>query len=120
MAVDAKALKHRLRDRLEQRLVRQHQAPEQLLLLGARPEVLRPGGLAARLRYVERAAAPDPTFDEVGVDLARLFEREIALRDRSEPFRTEAHLVRQWRRREQVEHAVVDLVVQRGSDAMSG
>ena len=54
------------------------------------------------------------------MDVARFLEREIALADRAEARGAEAHLLLERRRREQVEHVVVHLVVQSGVDAVAG
>src|SRR5688572_20828574 len=54
------------------------------------------------------------------MDVARLLQWEISLADRSEPRGAEALLLLERRRREQVEHVVVDLVVQSGIDAVAG
>src|SRR3954453_23128955 len=48
----------------------------------------------------ERAAAEHPTFDEVGMHVARLFNREVALIDGAETLGAEAHFLFERERRE--------------------
>ena len=99
MRVAAQPLQHRLGDRLEQRLVRQHQPAEARLILRPRPIILGAERRVALLRNIERAPAPHPALDQVGMDVARLLDREIALVDRAVALRAKAHLVGQRRRR---------------------
>jgi len=109
--LDAEPPEHRLRDRLEQRFVSKDELAKPSLKFGSRPEILRAEWRLALLRNVEGAAAPHPALDEIGVDVAGLFEREIALRHRAVPRGAKTHPVFNRSRREQVEHTLVHFVV---------
>ena len=64
-------------------------------------------------------AAEDPSLDEIGMHVARLFDREVALIDRAEALGAEAHLLVEREAREELGHALVRLVVERDVDAVT-
>ena len=91
MRIAAEIAQEALHHGQDQLFVRLHEPAEEGFGIGARPVVLPPESRIAV--QVERAAAEDPAFDQVGMDAARLLDGEVALVDRAVPLRAEAELV---------------------------
>src|SRR5438067_9138603 len=77
----AEALKHRLGNRLEQRFVSERQAAKLTLKFRTGPIIFRSERALALLWNIERAPAPQPALDQIGMDVAGLLNREITLAD---------------------------------------
>jgi hypothetical protein len=112
MGVAAEVLEETLHHRQNETLVRADQGVEERLLLRHRPEV-------GDVRRVKSPAAEHPALDEVGVHVAGLFDRKVALIHRAVALGAEAHLLVETAAREDLLDALLRFVVERRVDAMS-
>ena len=121
MRVASEVREHGLHDREDEALVRVDELAKERLIFGKRPEIA--GFLAVCAARndteVERAAAEDPSFDEIGMLQARLVDREVALVDRAEALGAEAHLVIEREAAKHLQDFHLRFVVQRGIDAVA-
>src|SRR5712691_7978079 len=110
MRIAAEIGEEALHHRKDQTLVCFDDAPEEWLVFGEWPE-----GVIA-----ERPPAEHPSLHEIGVHVARLFDRKVTLVDRAVALRAEAHLVFHRAAREHLLDSFLRFVVERGINTMSG
>ena len=89
-------------------------AAEERLHLRQRPEV-RDARRTGRVE-IESPPAKDPPLDQIGVDIRGLLDREVTLVDRPLELRAKLELLFQGGAREELDRALVRLVVERRID----
>ena len=117
MRIAAEIAQEALHHGQDQLFVRLHEPAEEGFGIGARPVVLPPESRIAV--QVERAAAEDPAFDQVGMDAARLLDGKVSLVDRAVPLRAEAQLVGRASVGEELLGLLLGVPVERGTDAVA-